>query len=132
MGVALKKRSEIEERYKWNLEDIIPSEKVLEELLHTAEDSVAAYESYKGTLGTSAKRLAEFLKFDVELSEIFARLSSYARQKSDEDTSAGEYQALLSQVTTLSTKAGEASAFAEPEILEIPKETMEAFLETEE
>lgn len=132
MGVALKKRSEIEERYKWNLEDIIPSEKVLEELLQTAEDSVAAYESYKGTLGTSAKRLAEFLKFDVELSEIFARLSSYARQKSDEDTSAGEYQALLSQVTTLSTKAGEASAFAEPEILEIPKETMEAFLETEE
>lgn len=132
MGITLKKRSEIEEKYKWNLEDIIPSQEALEELLQTAKSSIAVYETYKGTLGSSAKRLADFLKFDVELSEVFARLSSYARQKSDEDTSAGEYQALLSQVTTLSTKAGEASAFAEPEILEIPEETMAAFLETEE
>lgn len=128
----LKKRSEIEEKYKWNLEDMIPSQEALEALLKNAEERIEAYSAFKGTLGSSAKRLAEFLKFDVELDEIFARLFSYARQKSDEDTSVGEYQALLSKVTTLSTKASGAASFVEPEILAIPEETMDAFLETEE
>ena len=132
MGTMLKKRSEIEEKYKWNLDDMIPSEEALENYIKEAEERIASYESYKGHLGDSAKKLAEFLKFDVELDEIFSRLFSYARQKSDEDTAVGEYQALLSKVGTLSTKAMEASSFAEPEILEIPEEKMNQFLETEE
>ena len=132
MGTMLKKRSEIEEKYKWNLDDMIPSEEALENYIKEAEERIASYESYKGHLGESAKKLAEFLKFDVELDEIFSRLFSYARQKSDEDTAVGEYQALLSKVGTLSTKAMEASSFAEPEILEIPEEKMNQFLKTEE
>ncbi len=132
MGAMLKKRSEIEEKYKWNLEDMIPSQEALEELLKTVEERIDAYGAFKGTLGSSAQRLAEFLKFDVELDEMFARLFSYARQKSDEDTSLGEYQALLSKVTTLSTKASGAASFAEPEILAIPEATMRVFLDTEE
>ena len=132
MGAMLKKRSEIEEKYKWNLEDMIPSQEALDALLKTVEERIDAYSAFKGTLGSSAQRLAEFLKFDVELDEMFARLFSYARQKSDEDTSLGEYQALLSKVTTLSTKASGAASFAEPEILAIPEEIMAAFLETEE
>ncbi|MBQ2105489.1 MAG: oligoendopeptidase F, partial [Lachnospiraceae bacterium] len=132
MGAMLKKRSEIEEKYKWNLEDMIPSQEALEALLKTVEERIDAYSAFKGTLGSSEQRLAEFLKFDVELDEMFARLFSYARQKSDEDTSLGEYQALLSKVTTLSTKASGAASFAEPEILAIPEEIMTAFLETEE
>ena len=132
MGAMLKKRSEIEEKYKWNLEDMIPSQEALDALLKTVEERIDAYSVFKGTLGSSAQRLAEFLKFDVELDEMFARLFSYARQKSDEDTSLGEYQALLSKVTTLSTKASGAASFAEPEILAIPEEIMAAFLETEE
>ncbi len=132
MGAMLKKRSEIEEKYKWNLDDMIPSREALDTLLREAEEKIAAYETYKGTLGSSAQRLADFLRLDVELDEIFSRLSSFARQKSDEDTSVGEYQALLSKVNTLAVKAGEASAFAEPEILAIPADAMQCFLETEE
>lgn len=132
MGTELKKRSEIEDKYKWNLEDIIPSGEALQALLKTAEEKIQVYGTYKGHLGESAEVLREFLAFDIELDEIFSRLSSYASQKSDEDTSLGEYQALLSKVGILSTKAMEASSFVEPEILAIPEETMKRFLETEE
>lgn len=132
MGAELKKRSEIEDKYKWNLEDIIPSEEALQELLKKAEDMTGVYETYKGRLGESPSVLREFLAFDIELDEIFSRLSSYARQKSDEDTSVGKYQALLSKVGSIATKAMEASAFVEPEILAIPKETMDQFLVSEE
>ncbi len=132
MCAMLKKRSEIEEKYKWNLEDMIPSKEALDDLLKETEEKVEVYGTYKGHLGDSAKKLAEFLAFDVALDENFSRLFSYARQKSDEDTSVGEYQALLSKVGTLSTKASEAAAFVEPEILEIPEEKMDQFLESEE
>lgn len=132
MGAELKKRSEIEDKYKWNLEDIIPSEEALQALLKRAKEKIEVYGTYRGRLGESAEVLREFLAFDIELDEIFSRLSSYASQKSDEDTSAGEYQALLSKVGILSTKAMEAASFVEPEILAIPEETMERFLEAEE
>ena len=120
MASMLKKRSEIEEKYKWNLEDMIPSEEALQALLKDAEDHIEAYPQFKGNLGSSAQVLAKFLAFDVELDEIFSRLSSYARQKSDEDTSDGQWQALLSKVNTLSTKAMEASSFAEVTFVGVP------------
>lgn len=132
MGAMLKKRSEIEEKYKWNLEDMIPSEEALEELLGKAEEMIGRYAGFRGQLGSSAKVLAEYLAFDVELDEVFSRLFSYARQKSDEDTSVGKYQSLLSKVSTLSSKAMEESSFAEPEILAIPEETMQEMMESEE
>lgn len=132
MGTELKKRSEIEDCYKWNLEDLIPSKEALEALIRKVEESIPVYETYKGSLGSSAAVLAEFLAFDGDLDEMFSRLFAYAQQKSDEDTAVGEYQALLSRVTTLSVKAMEASSFAEPEILAIPGPVMDEFLKTEE
>ena len=53
MGAMLKKRSEIEEKYKWNLEDMIPSEEALESLLKKAEvqrNSVTYLRSHSSNL----------------------------------------------------------------------------------
>lgn len=132
MGAELKKRSEIEEKYKWNLEDLIPSEEALATLIKELETGIPVYETYKGRLGESAERLAEYLAFDGAMDQKFARLFAYAQQKSDEDTSVGEYQALVSTASTLSLKAMQAAAFAEPEILAVPEETMKQFMESGE
>ncbi|MCI7794703.1 MAG: oligoendopeptidase F [Lachnospiraceae bacterium] len=132
MGAQLKKRSEIEEKYKWNLEDLIPSKEALNSLLKEAEEGISVYKTYQGRLGSSAAVLAEFLAFDGKLDEVFSRLFAYAQQKSDEDTTVGEFQALLSRVGTLSVRAMEAAAFVEPEILAIPETVMEEFLNTAE
>lgn len=132
MGEGLKKRSEIEEKYKWNLEDLIPSKEAAEALAGEIEAEIPSYERFKGRLGESAKALFQYLVFDERLDEKLSRLLCYAQQKSDEDTSLGEAQALVSKARTLALKAMEASSFAEPEILSVPEEKMKQFLEEKE
>lgn len=132
MAEELRKRSEIEERYKWNLEDMIPSEKALDALLKEVSDMIPGYQAFRGKLKDSAKELAQFLLFDECLDEKISRLFAYAQQKSDEDTSVGENQALVSRVQNLAQKAMAASSYAEPEILSIPDREMAGFLKSEE
>lgn len=132
MAKELKKRSEIEEKYKWNLEDLIPSGEALSALISDVTGMIPEYENFRGKLGDSEKELARFLMFDECLDEKLSRLFAYAQQKSDEDTSDGEYQALVSRVQDLARKAMAASSFAEPEILSIPDETMKVYLNSEE
>lgn len=131
MAEQLKKRSEMDPRFQWNLEDIIPSKEALETLLSGIEADIPQYETYKGTLSESADAFKKYLDFDESMDERLSRLMAYAMQKSDEDTSVGESQALVSTARRLTTKAASASAFAEPELLSIPEPTMEKFLNTE-
>ena len=58
------------------------------------------------------------------MDETISLLYAYAMQKRDQDTSVSENQALVSRVQSLAVKAMAASSFAQPEILEIPDETM--------
>lgn len=132
MGEQVKKRSEIAEEFKWNLEDMIPSKEALDELLEEIDRGISLYASYKGRLGSSKETLREYLLFDETMDERFSRLFSYASQKSDEDTAVGEYQALLSKAGTLAARAAAAAAFVEPELLSIPDQTMKEFLQSEE
>ncbi len=129
MGEGLKNRSEIEEKYKWKLEDLIPSKEAAEALADEIEAEIPSYGQFKGRLGQSAEELLKYLVFDEGLDQKLSRLLCYSRQKYDEDTSLGETQALVSRARTLALKAREASSFAEPEILSIPEERMNQFLE---
>jgi len=129
MGEGLKNRSEIEEKYKWKLEDLIPSKEAAEALADEIETEIPSYGPFKGHLGQSAEELLKYLVFDEKLDQKLSRLLCYSQQKSDEDTSLGEAQALVSRARTLALKAREASSFAEPEILSIPEEKMNRFLE---
>ena len=129
MGERLKNRSEIEEKYKWKLEDLLPSKEAAEALADEIEAEIPSYGPFKGHLGQSAEELLKYLVFDEELDQKLSRLLCYSQQKYDEDTSLGEAQALVSRARTLALKAREASSFAVPEILSIPEERMNQFLE---
>lgn len=132
MAGQVKKREEIAEEYKWDLTALIPSGEVWKELMGEAEKAISEYEAYRGTLGNSPEALRSYLAFDEGADGRFSRLFAYAMQKSDEDTSDGASQALVSEVQALALRAMSAAAFAEPEILNIPDDTMKAFLESEE
>ena len=132
MNKQVKKRSEIEEPYKWDLTDLIASQEALEILIGEIREAVSRYASYRGTLADSPKALAEYLAFDDSVSLKLSKLSAYASQRNDEDVSVSKYQALLAMAGALSSRAAEASAYAEPEILAVPGDTMAAFLESEE
>ena len=129
MAEALKKRSEMDPQFQWDLRDLIPTEKALEELFSELESGIGRYEGFKGRLGEDAAVLKEYLDHDVAMDLKFSRLLAYAIQKRDEDTSQSASQALLSRAQLLLSRAMEASSFAEPELLGIPEPVMKGFLE---
>ena len=83
---TLPARSEIDTRYKWNLEGAY-SEHALWEAEHDQVapllESVAAMQ---GKLGDSGQLLREALQVRDEIGRIVSRLCSYCRRPRDEDT----------------------------------------------
>ena len=81
MAEALKKRSEMDPQFQWDLRDLIPTEEALEELFAELESGIGRYDGFKGRLGEDASVLKEYLDHDVAMDLKFSRLLAYAIQK---------------------------------------------------
>lgn len=127
MSERITSRAEISAEYKWSINDIYASDELWEADFAKARGYTEKIAGFKGLLGKSAKKLLGFLREDDELTVLLDALANYAQRKSDEDTRAAKYQDMTNRLTTLYVQIGEASAFATPEILSIPDETLDAF-----
>jgi oligoendopeptidase F len=121
-------RSKIEDKYKWNLADLYPSNEEWARNKEALKKRLPEIEKFKGTLGRSSKDMQECLDMANNLSKEFGRLGSYASMHSDEDTRVSQYMAMKSEMQQLGTEFGTSIAFIEPEILKIDKAKIETFL----
>lgn len=126
----MKKRSEVDSKDTWKLEDMVPGDGRWEELFEEASRRVSRYTDYKGKLSESADELYGCLKFDDEMSREIELLYVYARMSSDQDTADQKYQDMFARAQSLSYKASEYSSFIVPEILAMPKETLDTYMES--
>lgn len=126
----MKKRSEVDSKDTWKLEDMVPGDGRWEELFEEASRRVGRYTDYKGKLSESADELYGCLKFDDEMSREIELLYVYARMSSDQDTADQKYQDMFARAQSLSYKASEYSSFIVPEILAMPKETLDTYMES--
>ncbi|WP_027340703.1 oligoendopeptidase F [Halonatronum saccharophilum] len=129
---TLPKRDEVDEKFKWDLTSIYGSDQKWEEEFNKVKEEFPKIQEYRGKLGESAAKLLEGLKFSDGISRKLENLYNYASRKSDEDTTNNTYQGMLSKVQGLYNAVGSASAFIVPEIIQIPKEEIEGFLQEEE
>jgi oligoendopeptidase F len=120
-------RKEVPEKYKWNLSDIYPSVEAWQSDVKMLNTEVADLSSYQGKLGESADILDKALNAGSDFSKTLSKAWTYASNYSNEDLNNSDAQAMMQQMTALGTKFGEATAFVEPEILQIPKEKIEMF-----
>ncbi len=121
-------RDEISEHLKWRLEDIYPDDGAWEQEFEEVKERLKAADRFKGRVGESAEMLLAALKARDEVSQAIDRLAGYAIMRRDEDNSVSRYQAMAQRAITLSAQAESAFAYLTPEILEIPKERVDAFL----
>ena len=126
----MKKRSEVDSKDTWELEDMVPGDGRWEELFEEASRKVRQYADYKGKLSESAGKLYGCLKFDDEMSKEIELLYVYARMSSDQDTADQKYQDMFARAQSLSYKASEYSSFIVPEILSMPKETLDTYMKS--
>ena len=127
----MKKRSEVEIKDTWKLEDMVASDSQWEQLFEEASSRVKQYADYKGRLDESADTLYACLKFDDEISRATELLYVYSRMRSDQDTADQKYQDMFSRAQSLSYRASEHSSYIVPEILAMPKETLDAYMKAD-
>lgn len=120
-------REEIPQEYTWNLKDIYESDEKWSEEFAALESAPAELEKYRGRLGESAGTLLSFMRLDDELSLRLEKLIGYASCKADQDLGNGFYQDMRGKAMRRCVELSEASAFARPEIMAIPEETLNSF-----
>ena len=111
----------------WCLEDMFESDDFWEEEFGRLQRMIFQYEDFEGTLGESADRLLEYLKFNDETNLLMERLYVYANMRYHQDMANSMYQEFAARVQKLMVEMSGASAFAEPEILEITTEKINIF-----
>lgn len=126
------KRSEIPSEYKWKLEDIYLSSDLWEADYSKVKELASRLSEYKGTLNQSSARLLECLNANAELNRLFEKVYVYAQMKSHEDTTNGFYQGLADRSESLGVVVSGASSFITPEILAMPDELLDGFINENE
>lgn len=114
-------RGDIPEKYRWQLEDIFPTDQKWEAALQTIPSLIEQIRLLRGRLGDGPDVLLNTLRqsdhLDMELMELFA----YSRMRRDEDNSVSLYQDMTERVTGLYYQAATATAFLSPEIAGLPE-----------
>lgn len=126
----LKTRDQIDSKYKWNIEAMIPDESVISGELESIKKEAEAYgEDFAGRLTESADTLlAAFQKRD----DIWRRLEKiyvYARMRRDENNAETKYQAMADQCNSVIAAVSASMAFFTPELLSASEETILAYID---
>jgi oligoendopeptidase F len=128
---SVPERGDVEERYKWNLEDIYADDEEWEAAYERCEAEIETLASYEGRATESAATLHEVLEQYEQVMRTVSNVYSYASMRSDEDTRDQTYQALQARARSLYSQADSASSYLEPELQELSTETIEAYVEEE-
>ena len=122
-------RSEVPAELTWRLEDIFETDEAWQQEFNQLQNDISKVDKYKGKLGESAGQLYNYFKLEDELSMRLGKLYAYSHMRYDQDTTNSFYQGLNAQAETLITQASSAMSFSVPEILTIPEEQLNGFLE---
>jgi oligoendopeptidase F len=125
-------RQDVPEKYKWNLSDIYSSAADWQSDVKMLNEKVAKLSSYQGKLSESADMMFEALTSASNFLKTLSKAWVYASNYNNQDLNNAEAQAMMQQMTALGTKLGEATAYYEPEILQIPTEKIKMFLKENE
>ncbi len=125
---SVPERSEIEERYTWDLESIYADDEDWEAAYEAVEERLDELRAYEGRVTEDGETLLEVLELRDELEREVSQVYSYARMRSDEDTRDQQYQALSTRARSLSSTASSAASFVEPEIQALSEDELEAMI----
>jgi oligoendopeptidase F len=120
----VRQRSEIEEQYKWRLQDIYASDDDWNADLATFKEMFPHIATFKGTLSQSGETLFTCFDHRDNTSILFYKLYLYAHLRLDEDNRSSHYQAMTDEIAALSTVFSEIGSFLTPEIIAISDERL--------
>ena len=114
---------------KWDLRPLFADDDKWQVLFDRLASELSDYDSYRGRLGESLDTLMAGITFDLDFSRRIERLYTYAHLKNDEDKSNQTYLAMYQRAVSLYTRASEQSSFMRPEIMAIPEDRIQIWLD---
>ena len=131
VAVQERDRAKIEQKYRWDLTKIYPSDDAWRQAKEKLKAEIPKIAQFKGKLTSSASTLADALELGTQLSKELARAYAYASMMSDEDTRVSKYQGMQQEMVQLAAAFGAEAAYFEPEILKAERGTIERFVASE-
>ncbi|MFQ3662627.1 MAG: oligoendopeptidase F [Chloroflexaceae bacterium] len=131
MIVTLAERAEVSVEYTWDRASIYPDQAAWEADAHAFEAKLDTVTDYRGRLGETPELLLAWLRLADALRVVMGRLFVYAHMRFDEDTTNQAAAALRERAISLYARLGAATAFAEPELLALSRERLEALMAAE-
>ena len=126
------KREEQKIENTWKMEDMYSSDQAMENDLDKALKMISEYNKYKDNVSKNKETLLEYLKFNDEINLIAEKVYVYSNQKYHEDMTNSKYQTYSGKAQKLVVELGSATAFFEPEILEMDENVLKEWLEDKE
>ncbi len=126
--MAQVQRKDIPVEFTWDFTQMFASDAAWEEAYRDAEEWIGKIPSIQGTLGQSAEALKKGLDTLFAASQKFELVYIYSMLRKNVDNGDPTYQTMEGRSMSLAVKFSTAAAFLEPEILSIPKETLDAYM----
>jgi oligoendopeptidase F len=121
-------RSDIPIQYQWNLGDIFPNVEAWDAAYAAVESRIPELAAAKGHLGESVDTFLAAVNLQIELGKTLEDVFVYASQWQNTDTRDAAANAAVGKARALLAAFGEATAYFEPEVVQIPDATMAGFL----
>lgn len=121
-------RDEIPAKFKWDLNAIYNNWEEWEIGLKEMETKMESIVAFKGKLKEDVKNLIAAKKLEDEIGILSYKVYRYPQLTLDTDTRNQDAASKLQQVQIVFSKFGTATSWINPELLEIPWETMEKWL----
>ncbi len=128
---SVKKRNEVEYLYKWHIEDLFENNDKWQDEFKIIEERIGEFENFKDKLSNQGTLLECLRKRDLVSEQLF-RLYVYATMRFHEDSEDDYYQGLADRSDNLVTRYSMATAFIEPEILQLDESAINQFLSENE
>jgi oligoendopeptidase F len=132
VATAVPKRHEVPREHTWNVESIYANDDLWEVDYARVEAMLPELEKLAGTLAAGPEPLLHAIRQIHEAESLLSQVMVYAFLRRDEDTTHPTYQAFAERTSSLGARFGGAVAFFEPEVLAIPDEQIDSFLQTSE
>jgi oligoendopeptidase F len=124
LSKELKKREEIDDKYKWNLNDIYADDNKFESELENVLKEIKNIEQLKNDFTASADNLLAALNKIIEIEEKTARLYAYAHMKYDQNTQNEKYQDYKNKAMTAYNKLSNSTSFMVPAVIQLGEENL--------
>ncbi|MAT96674.1 MAG: oligoendopeptidase F [Anaerolineaceae bacterium] len=132
MSTVARKRDQIPQQYKWDVESIFATPEEWETAVSQLQDQLKEIGQYKGRLDEGPAVLADYLDAADELMTAVGKIFVYASLTYSVDTTNQETAARNDRARGLFGMAIAANAFAQPEMLAIGFDTLRDWLTQEE